>query len=203
MKKYITLFTNGLIKENPLLALMIGLCSSLAITTSVVNGIGMGIAMTFVLLMSEVLISLFRKMIPDSIRIPIFIIIIATFTTIVDLLMKAYTPDLSRAMGVFIPLIVVNCIIMGRVEAFSSKSTVSESIADSFGMGLGYTWVLVGISFVRELLGAGTVFGVRLISEPYTIGFFAKSPGGFFVFALFIALNIAVSNRSKSRGDAQ
>jgi electron transport complex, RnfABCDGE type, E subunit len=203
MKKYIAIFTNGLIKENPLLALMIGLCSSLAVTTSVVNGIGMGIAMTFVLLMSEVLISLFRKMIPDSIRIPIFIIIIATFTTIVDLLMKAYTPDLSRAMGVFIPLIVVNCIIMGRVEAFSSKSTVSESIADSFGMGLGYTWVLVGISFVRELLGAGTVLGFRLISEPYTIGFFAKSPGGFFVFALFIALNIAMANGSKSKGDAQ
>lgn len=211
MRKYFKLFTNGLIKENPLLALMIGLCSALAVTTSVVNGIGMGVAMTFVLVMSEVLISLFRKMIPDSIRIPIFIIVIATFTTIIDLLMKAYTPDLSRSMGVFIPLIVVNCIIMGRVEAFSSKSTVGDSLIDSFGMGLGYTWVLVGISFVRELLGAGTLLGFRLIPEAYTIGFFAKSPGGFFVFALFIALNIAVSNfldkqgssRTKLEGDAK
>jgi electron transport complex protein RnfE len=200
MRKYFRLFTNGLIKENPLLALMIGLCSALAVTTSVVNGIGMGVAMTFVLVMSEVLISLLRKMIPDSIRIPIFIIVIATFTTIVDLLMKAYTPDLSRSMGVFIPLIVVNCIIMGRVEAFSSKSTVGASLVDSFGMGLGYTWVLVGISFVRELLGAGTVLGFRLIPESFTIGFFAKSPGGFFVFALFIALNIAVSNFLDKQG---
>lgn len=203
MKKFITLFTNGLIKENPLLALMIGLCSALAVTTSIVNGLGMGIAMTFVLVMSEVLISLLRKMIPDSIRIPIFIIVIATFTTIVDLLMKAYTPDLSRAMGVFIPLIVVNCIIMGRVEAFSSKSTVGESLIDSFGMGLGYTWVLVGISFVRELLGAGTVLGLRVIPESYTIGFFSKSPGGFFVFALFIALNIAVSKFMTEKRDAK
>jgi Na+-translocating ferredoxin:NAD+ oxidoreductase subunit E len=203
MKKYLTLFTNGLVKENPLLALMIGLCSSLAVTTSVVNGIGMGLAMTFVLLMSEILISLFRKLIPDSIRIPIFIIIIATFTTIVDLLMKAYTPELSRAMGVFIPLIVVNCIIMGRVEAFSSKNTVGESIVDSFGMGLGYTWVLVGISVVRELLGAGTLFGMRIIPDAYTIGFFARSPGGFFVFALFIAMNLAVSRKLTDKGDAK
>jgi Na+-translocating ferredoxin:NAD+ oxidoreductase subunit E len=203
MKKYVTLFTNGLIKENPLLMLMIGLCSSLAVTTSVVNGIGMGVAMTFVLLMSEVLISLFRKLIPDSIRIPIFIIIIATFTTIVDLLMKAYTPELSRAMGVFIPLIVVNCIIMGRVEAFSSKSGVLDSVVDSFGMGLGYTWVLVGISVVRELLGAGTLLGFRLIPEAYTIGFFARSPGGFFVFALFIAANLALAKRLNEKGDAK
>jgi electron transport complex protein RnfE len=200
MNKYLKLFTNGLIRENPLLALMIGLCSSLAVTTSVVNGIGMGVAMTFVLLMSEVLISAFRKLIPDSIRIPIFIIIIATFTTIVDLLMKAYTPELSRSMGVFIPLIVVNCIIMGRVEAFSSKSTVVESIIDSFGMGLGYTWVLVGISVVRELLGTGTLLGLRIIPEAYTVGFFSKSPGGFFVFALFISLNLALTKILVSKG---
>lgn len=193
MKKYIALFTNGLIKENPLLTLMIGLCSSLAVTTAVANGIGMGLAMTFVLLMSEILISMFRKIIPDSIRIPVFIIIIATFTTIVDLLMKAYTPELSRSMGVFIPLIVVNCIIMGRVEAFASKSRVGEAVVDALGMGLGYTWVLVGISIVRELLGAGTVLGARLIPEAYTVGFFAKAPGGFFVFALFISFNLAIN----------
>ncbi len=203
MKKYLTLFTNGLVKENPLLALMIGLCSSLAVTTSVANGIGMGAAMTFVLLMSEILISLFRKLIPGSIRIPIFIIIIATFTTIVDLLMKAYTPDLSRSMGVFIPLIVVNCIIMGRVESFASKNSVGEAVADALGMGLGYTWVLVGISLVRELLGAGTILGHRLIAEAYTIGFFAKSPGGFFVFALFISLNLALSRLIARKGEAK
>lgn len=193
MKKYIALFANGLIKENPLLTLMIGLCSSLAVTTAVANGIGMGLAMTFVLLMSEILISMFRKIIPDSIRIPVFIIIIATFTTIVDLMMKAYTPELSRSMGVFIPLIVVNCIIMGRVEAFASKSRVGEAVVDALGMGLGYTWVLVGISIVRELLGAGTVLGARLIPEAYTVGFFAKAPGGFFVFALFISFNLAIN----------
>ena len=200
MKKYLNLFANGLLRENPLLVLMIGLCSSLAVTTSVVNGIGMGLAMTFVLVMSEVIISLFRKLIPDSIRIPIFIIIIATFTTVVDLLMKAYTPDLSKAMGVFIPLIVVNCIIMGRVEAFSSKSPVGESLFDALGMGLGYTWVLVGISVVRELLGAGTLLGFRLIPEAFKIGFFALPPGGFFVFALFISLNLAINRRSSANG---
>lgn len=203
MKKYIALFTNGLIKENPLLVLMIGLCSSLAVTTSVKNGIGMGLAMTFVLLMSEIIISLFRKLIPDSIRIPIFIIVIASFTTIVDLSMKAFTPDLSKAMGVFIPLIVVNCIIMGRVESFASKRPVGEVVLDSLGMGLGYTWVLVGISVVRELLGAGTFLDIRLIPEAYSIGFFARSPGGFFVFGLFIAMNKALKALFESRRGAK
>lgn len=199
MKKYLNLFTNGLIKENPLLTLMIGLCSSLAITTTVANGIGMGLAMTFVLLMSEVIISLFRKLIPDSIRIPVFIIVIASFTTVVDLVMKAYTPDLSAAMGVFIPLIVVNCIIMGRVESFASKRPIDEVVFDALGMGLGYTWVLVGISVVRELLGAGTLLGFRIIPESYTIGFFAQSSGGFFVFSLFIALNMGIKKMNEKK----
>src|SRR5574344_625217 len=149
MKKYLSIFTNGLIKENPLLVIMIGLCSSLAVTTEVTNGLGMGIAMTFVLVMSEIIISLFRKLIPDSIRIPSFISVIATFVTIVDLLMQVYLPDLSKSMGVFIPLIVVNCIIMGRVESFAYKSTVGESLADALGMGIAYTWVLVAISIIR------------------------------------------------------
>jgi electron transport complex protein RnfE len=204
MNKYWNIFSDGIIKNNPLLALMIGLCSSLAVTTAVANGIGMGVAMTFVLLMSEIIISLFRKLIPGSIRIPVFIIVIASFTTIVDLLMKAYTPDLSKAMGVFIPLIVVNCIIMGRVEAFASQRTLGEVIPDALGMGIGYTWVLVGISVVRELLGAGTLLGARLIPEAYTIGFFAKSSGGFFVFALFISLNMMIKKalEEKSRAKA-
>ena len=192
MKKYLNIFTNGLIRENPLLVIMIGLCSSLAVTTSLANGFAMGLAMTFVLLMSEIIISLFRKLIPDSIRIPIFIIVIASFTTIVDLLMKAYLPALSESMGVFIPLIVVNCIIMGRVESFVSKRTVGESILDALGMGLGYLWVLCGISLVRELLGSGTILGFSILPEQYTVAFFSRAPGGFFVFGMFIAVTQAI-----------
>lgn len=197
MKKYLDIFTNGLVKENPLLVLMIGLCSSLAVTTEVLNGLGMGLAMTFVLVMSEIIISLFRKLIPDSIRIPIFIIVIATFVTIVDLLMQAYLPDLSKSMGVFIPLIVVNCIIMGRVESFASKRTVGESALDALGMGLGYLWVLTGISFVRELLGSGSLLGIQILPEEFTIGFFSKAPGGFFVFGMFIAVTAFIRKRGE------
>jgi electron transport complex protein RnfE len=193
------IFTNGLMRENPLLVLMIGLCSSLAVTTSVVNGIGMGLSMTFVLLMSEVVISLFRRLIPNSIRIPVFIIVIAAFTTVIDYILKAYFPDLSAAMGVFIPLIVVNCIIMGRVESFASKQPLAYVIPDALGMGLGYTWVLTGISVVRELLGSGKVFGLKMLPvEP--VLFFTLPPGGFFVFALFIALNLAIKAAKSGSG---
>lgn len=204
MKKYWSIFTNGLMKENPLLVLMIGLCSSLAVTTSLSNGLGMGLAMTFVLLMSEVIISLFRKLIPDSIRIPVFIIVIATFVTIVDLLMQAYVPALAKSLGVFIPLIVVNCIIMGRVESFAFKRTVPEAAFDALGMGLGYLWVLCGISFVRELLGSGTILGTEVIPEAYRIGFFTNAPGGFFVFGMFISLNMLLKNAvAKKSGGAE
>ncbi len=188
MKNYWTIFTNGLVKENPLLVLMIGLCSSLAVTTSFSNGLGMGLAMTFVLLMSEIIISLFRKLIPDSIRIPVFIIVIATFVTIVDLLMQAYVPALAKSLGVFIPLIVVNCIIMGRVESFASKNNPFVSILDAIGMGIGYTWVLLAISFVREFVGTGKFFGMQVFPEANAIAFFSAAPGGFFVFAMFIAV---------------
>jgi electron transport complex protein RnfE len=201
MKNFFRIFTNGLIRENPLLILMIGLCSSLAVTTSVANGIGMGLSMTFVLLMSELVISTFRKLIPDSIRIPVFIIIIAAFTTVIDYVLKAWFPDLSKAMGVFIPLIVVNCIIMGRVEGFASKQPVGDVIADSLGMGMGFTWVLTGIAFVRELLGSGTVatFPVPpFINQP--VIFFVLPPGGFFVFSLFIALNLFIKSKLKVPG---
>jgi len=206
------IFTNGIIRENPLLVLMIGLCSSLAVTTAVVNGIGMGLSMTFVLLMSELVISFFRRLIPNSIRIPIFIIVIAAFTTVIDYVLKAYFPDLSKAMGVFIPLIVVNCIIMGRVESFSSKQPLHHVIPDALGMGLGYTWVLVGIAVIRELLGNGTILGfeicnglIALLNNLFSAGigdfkpilFFALPPGGFFVFALFIAVNL-ILKKTKS-----
>jgi electron transport complex protein RnfE len=203
MKKYLSIFTNGLMRENPLLMLMIGLCSSLAVTTNIANGVGMGAAMTFVLVMSELIISALRRLIPDSIRIPVFIIIIASFTTIVDLVMKAYTPELSRAMGVFIPLIVVNCIIMGRVESFSYKRTVVESAFDALGMGLGYTWVLCAISLIREFLGDGRFFGHAVLPEQFQVKFFSQSPGGFLVFGLLIAFAFAVNSRIEKKGDSK
>jgi electron transport complex protein RnfE len=203
--KYVKLFLNGLVNENPLLMLMIGLCSALAVTTSVVNGIGMGISMTFVLVMSELVISIFRRLIPASVRIPIFIIVIAAFTTIIDYVLQAYFPELSRAMGVFIPLIVVNCIIMGRVEAFASKRGVFEAAADALGMGLGYTWVLCGIAAIREILGNGSLFGLPILPDSYQpILFFVLPPGGFLVFALFISFGLFLKSKSGAKkGDAR
>ncbi|MDR0718924.1 MAG: electron transport complex subunit RsxE [Treponema sp.] len=201
MKNFWKIFSNGLINENPLLVLMIGLCSSLAVTTSVANGLGMGFSMTFVLLMSEIVISLFRKLIPQAVRIPVFIIVIAAFTTIIDYVLQAYFPDLSASMGLFIPLIVVNCIIMGRVEAFASQQPLSRVIPDGLGMGLGYTWVLVGISLVREILGAGSILGVDVLGASYTpILFFTLPPGGFLVFALFISLGLFLKTRLYNGG---
>jgi electron transport complex protein RnfE len=203
MQRLFKIFTNGLVRENPLLMLMIGLCSALAVTTAVVNGIGMGLSMTFVLLMSELVISVFRKLIPNSIRIPIFIIVIAAFTTVIDYVLKAWFPDLSKAMGVFIPLIVVNCIIMGRVEGFASKQPPLDCAFDALGMGLGYTWVLAGISLVREILGSGAVFGIAVLPDTYQpVLFFVLPPGGFFVFALFISLNLLIKSRLKVEGPA-
>jgi electron transport complex protein RnfE len=210
--KYWRIFTNGLVRENPLLMLMIGLCSSLAVTTEAANGIGMGLSMTFVLLMSEIVISLFRRLIPNSIRIPVFIIVIASFTTVIDYLLKAYFPDLSKAMGVFIPLIVVNCIIMGRVESFASRNPPAAVIPDALGMGLGYTWVLTGISVIREILGNGTLLGFEIFDRLFAalgrlglplpedfsyqpVLFFILPPGGFFIFALFIAMNLAIKKK--------
>lgn len=198
MQDLFKIFTNGLVRENPLLILMIGLCSSLAVTTTVANGIGMGLSMTFVLLMSELVISAFRKLIPSSIRIPVFIIVIAAFTTVIDYLLKAWFAELSAAMGVFIPLIVVNCIIMGRVEGFASKQPPLACVFDALGMGLGYTWVLAAISIIREILGSGTVLGFQIVPDTYQpILFFILPPGGFFVFALFISLNLLIKSRLK------
>lgn len=192
-KSKLQIFTNGFIKENPLLVLNIGLCSSLGVTTSIFNGFGMGLGMTFVLLMSEIVISIFRKLIPSAVRLPVFIIVIAAFTTIVQLVLQAYVESLYDALGVFLPLIVVNCIIMGRVEAFASKNTIGDSILDALGMGIGYTFVLVLISLVRELLGGGTLFAgtpfkLEIIPEEYRIGIFNSAPGGFLVFGFLAAI---------------
>lgn len=142
-------------------------------------------------------------MIPDSIRLPVFIIIIAAFTTIVQLVLAAYLPLLSEALGVFLPLIVVNCIIMGRVESFASKETVTHSIFDALGMGIGYTWVLTAISLIREFLGSGTFFGIKVLPEQYTIGLFSKAPGGFLIFGLMIAITAAISSKAATKGGAK
>ena len=186
-------FTKGLLIENPLWVLSIGLCSSLGVTTSVFNGFGMGISMTFVLLMSEIVISIFKKLIPQAIRLPVFIIIIAAFTTIVQMVLQAYVPALYSALGVFLPLIVVNCIIMGRVEAFASKNSIGDSVLDALGMGVGYTIVMVAISLIRELFGAGTLFAgtalkIEIIPEVYRIGLLNSAPGGFIVFGIIGAI---------------
>jgi len=193
MNKQMKIFTNGFIRENPLLVLNIGLCSSLGVTTSIFNGLGMGMGMMFVLLMSEIVISIFRKLIPSAIRLPVFIIIIAAFTTIVQLVLQAFVQPLYDALGVFLPLIVVNCIIMGRVEAFASKNNIGNSILDALGMGIGYTLVLVIISLIRELFGAGTItiwtgLSVTVIPEAYRIGILNSAPGGFLVFGFLAAI---------------
>ena len=203
MNKQLQIFTNGFLKENPLLVLNIGLCSSLGVTTNIFNGLGMGMSMTFVLLMSELVISVFRKCIPNAIRLPIFIIIIAAFTTIVQFVLQAYVESLYDALGVFLPLIVVNCIIMGRVESFASKNNVGNSILDALGMGIGYTCVLVVISLVREFFGGGTLMAgtsvkLELIPEAYRSGSLNSAPGGFIVFGLLGAAVQALKNKKEA-----
>ena len=193
MNKRIKIFTNGFIKENPLLALNIGLCSALGVTTSVFNGLGVGLTMMFVLLMSEIVISIFRKLIPSAVRLPVFIIIFAAFTTMIQMLLQAYMESLYSALGVFLPLIVVNCIIMGRVEAFASKNSVVDSILDAIGMGIGYTAVLVLISLIREVLGGGTILAgtplkIEVLPEEFRIGIMNSAPGGFLVFGVLAAI---------------
>jgi len=182
-------FTKGLFKENPILIIMLGLCSCLAVSTDVSNALGMSLGFSFVLIISELLVSIFRKIIPNEVRIPIFLIFIAVPTTIVDLVMKAYFPSLSKSMGVFIPLIVVNCIVLGRIEAFSYKKNFVENLMDSLGMALGYSWVIIFLSIIREVLGKGTFLGIRVMPEMYQpMSILTSPPGGFFLIAVFIAL---------------
>jgi electron transport complex protein RnfE len=182
-------FKNGLLKDNPIFVQLLGMCSTLAITTSVLNGVGMGIAATVVLIGSNVVISLLRNVIPDEVRIPAFVIIIATFVTIIDLFMHAYTYDLYQALGVFIPLIVVNCMILGRAEAFASKNGVVDSILDGLGMGLGYTFALVLLSAIRELLGNGSILGFNLFPESFEpMMIMVQPPGAFIALGLLIGL---------------
>jgi Na+-translocating ferredoxin:NAD+ oxidoreductase subunit E len=180
-------FTKGFIKENPVFILLLGLCPTLGVTTSAINGLGMGLATTFVLIGSNVVIALIKNLIPDKVRIPSFIVIIASFVTIIDLVMAAYVPALYSSLGLFIPLIVVNCIVLGRAEAFASKNTVFSSLIDGLGMGLGFSFALTLLGGVRELLGSYSLFGFKFIQTDGIL-VFVLAPGAFFGLAYLIAI---------------
>jgi len=189
MKELRKIFMNGIIDENPTFRMVLGMCPTLAITTAASNGIGMGLATTFVLVFSNLVISLLRKSIPDQIRIPAFIVVIATFVTIVQLIIKAFLPALDASLGVFIPLIVVNCIIFGRAESFAFKNKPLPSLIDGLGMGLGFTIAITMISSIRELFGAGTLFGAQVMPANYLpMDLLVKPAGGFIVLGLMMAL---------------
>lgn len=189
MKKCFERLFNGLIKENPTFVLMLGMCPTLAVTTSAINGVGMGLTTTVVLIMSNIIISMLRKVIPDGVRIPAFIVVIASFVTMVELLLKAYIPSLYAALGLYIPLIVVNCIILGRAESFASKNNMIYSAFDGLGMGLGFTFGLTCIGIVREIIGNGSVFDIRIMPEAYEpLTIFILAPGAFLVLAFLTAL---------------
>ena len=192
---------NGLIKENPTFVLMLGMCPTLAVTTSAINGLGMGLSTTVVLIFANLIISLFRKQIPDGVRIPAFIVIVASLVTIVEFLMKAYLQALSESLGVYIPLIVVNCLILGRAESFASKNGPVPSIFDGIGMGLGFTVALTCIGAVRELLGTGKAFDVQIMPDSFTpIGIFVLAPGAFFVLAGLTALQNYLKIKGAKKG---
>ena len=189
---------NGIINENPTFMQLLGMCPTLAVTTSLSNGIGMGLSVTFVLTLSNMLVSMLRKLIPQKIRIAAYVVIIATFVTVVDLVLKAYIPALSQSLGLFIPLIVVNCIILARAEAFASKNGVLKSAADGIGMGLGFTIALSIISAIREILGNGTILGISVgISAPATI--MLLPPGGFLTLGILLGIINVIKNRKGER----
>ena len=192
---------NGLVKENPTFVLMLGMCPTLAVTTLAVNGIGMGLTTTVILALSSVMISALRKVIPDGVRMPAYIVIVASFVTIVQFLLQAYLPNLYDSLGIYIPLIVVNCIILGRAEAYASKNPVIPSFFDGLGMGLGFTVGLTAIGIVRELIGSGKIFGFQVMPsayEPVTI--FILAPGAFLVLTLLVALQNRVKRSLEKKG---
>jgi electron transport complex protein RnfE len=203
-KSKLSIFTNGFIKENPILVLILGTCPTLAVSTQAVNGIGMGLAVVFVLTCSNILISALKKIIPDNVRIPCYIVVIATFVTIVQLVIKGFLPSLDKALGLYIPLIVVNCIILGRAEAFANKNSVVDAALDGLGMGLGYTVALTLMAALRELLGAGTVFGVAITANLITpFSLMILAPGGFFTFGCLVALVNYIQMRGKKKKEAK
>ena len=189
MKTPIERLYNGIVKENPTFILMLGMCPTLAVTTSAINGLGMGLATTVVLVMSNMIISLLRKVIPDGVRMPAYIVIVASFVTIVQMILQAYVTTLYDALGLYIPLIVVNCIILGRAESYASKNKVIPSIFDGLGMGLGFTLGLTSIGIVRELIGTGKIFNLQLLPKSYEgVSIFILAPGAFLVLAFLCAL---------------
>ena len=209
MKERLRIVTNGLLKENPSLRLVLGTCPTLAVTTVATNGLGMGLAATFVLIGSNIAISALRKVIPDKVRLPAYITVIAAFVTILQMLVQAYMPALDTALGIYLPLIVVNCIILGRAEMFASKNNVVDSALDGLGMGLGFTLTLLVMGSVRELLGAGTLFNVPVMDMlfealhlPFTVQpmtLFIMPPGGFLVFGVLMALVVALETKMGAR----
>ena len=208
-------FKNGLLKDNPVFSLYLGICSTLAITTSVNNGLGMGVAVICVLIMSNVIISLVRNITPEEIRIPVYIVIIATLVKIIQMLIEAYAPALNTSLGVFIPLIVVNCIILGRAEAFASKHGVLDSALDGLGMGLGYTLAVTSMSLIREVLSTGMInlvnpfdetqilFNIRILPDDYVISMFSSPVGAFVTFAILAALVSVYKNHADQKAAAK
>ncbi len=200
MNKYLERLYNGLIKENPTLILMLGMCPTLAVSTRAMNGIGMGLSTTAVLIFSNLVISLLRKAIPDQVRLPAYIVIVASLVTVTELLIEAYLPSLYEALGIYIPLIVVNCIILGRAEAYANKHSVGLSVMDAIGMGLGFTVALTLAGLLREMLGNGTAFGAQILPagvEP--LGIFIQPPGAFLIIALIIAVQNAIGIKTRQR----
>ncbi len=202
MNKCMERLYNGIIKENPTFVPMLGMCPTLATTTTAINGMGMGLTTTAVLIFSNLIISALRKIIPDRVRIPAYIVIVASLVTIVQLLLQAFIPSLNESLGIFIPLIVVNCIILGRAEAYAAKNGPIESAFDGIGMGLGFTLGLTSIAVFRELLGSGSIFGFSIIPEGYTISIFGLAPGAFFVLAALTAWQNKVKMPSATNGSA-
>ena len=186
--QYIKILTNGIIKENPTFVLLLGMCPTLATTTSSINGMSMGLATMFVLICSNIVISLIKNLTPDKVRIPVFVVVIASFVTILQMCLKAYLPEINKSLGLFIPLIVVNCIILGRAEAFACKNSPVASLFDGVGIGLGFTLGLTLLGMVRELLGAGSLFGIALLPETYNILLFILPPGAFISLGYLIAI---------------
>ncbi len=196
MGKALNTFTNGLLKENPTLVLVLGMCPTLATTTSAINGMSMGLATTFVLLCSNIVISALRKLIPDKVHIPAYIVVIASFVTILQLVMQAYVPALYESLGLFIPLIVVNCIVLGRAEAFAAKNNVGLSALDGLGMGFGFTLSLTVLGIVREFLGTGKIFGLGIVPDEYGMLLFVLAPGAFIALAYLMAAVNKIRNQS-------
>lgn len=202
MNKSVERLYNGIVKENPTFVLMLGMCPTLAVTTSAVNGMGMGLTTTVILVLSNMMISALRKVIPDRVRIPAYIVVVATFVTLVQFLLQAYLPSLNSALGIYIPLIVVNCIILGRAESYASKNGILLSMMDGIGMGLGFTVGLTLIGMFRELLGAGTLFNFQVMPKAYEpVTIFILAPGAFFVLAFLVAA-INKSGNAKAKTNA-